>query len=707
MARAAVVFVPLLVPVLAAEETNSVSMFGKQRRVDPFAQYWDSNERSDKREEQKPGEEEGAREYVSPFRDEQAVLSAQRRRTQRFPTTSAASAYANARPEELGYKKIGAGEKRAKDISFPMYLEENEKKQYGVLKELESREAHLQYLKDSQVIEEVQSEEEAVEPEETVPDEKAAEEVTPGSDDEAGVKLGELTEPEPVVPEVSGPVVTETAGKAAEPVPEAAESAAAAEPVVPETAEPAIEQTPEPVVPEISEPVVTDTADPVTESAAEPAVSEPADGAAAEPAVAGVESVAEDGPGENAQEVSSETVPKTLDDLPDPLGVPMVAIPPAPRPFLHKIFKSAPVPAPNPVATPENPEYVVKTKDGHITKAVYDRIIFKDREHNDWIAQFKKDEQQKYDDKRADSNRKINSLRAQIKDIKTQMDELRKETDGKIEVSEGGLTRRFFELTQLHIQNKNKIFKDTQVIKSQKLSEKDIVVDKQTELQKEIDGLKAEKEEVENECEKWSKDLEALSARIDAKVADLEDINKKQASTKEEIDQLQQQKVEILDQIEKDNLTHADNERVIEGHKNKTYLPRLNEIDGQIAVLLGQLTTIRHHSANERAELSAITKRLDKERREHEEKVNLEAENRRRKEEELLAKQREELETKAQEARERHEKELQKLKDSFTDLEEKFKREQQHKKEALAFANSSKKNDSLFEYGTEEEIVSV
>lgn len=287
------------------------------------------------------------------------------------------------------------------------------------------------------------------------------------------------------------------------------------------------------------------------------------------------------------------------------------------------------------------------------------------------------------------------------------MAQLRSDTDAKIEVSENELTRKFFEMTQVHIQKKNQVFKDTEVIKSQKLSEKDSVLDKQGEVQKEIDELNIEKEKVEEECQKWTKDIEELSARIDAKVADLEEVNVKQKNTQEEINKLQQQKVDILDQIEKNNLTHAENEKVIEGAKNKTYLPKLNEVDNQISVLLGQLTTIRQHCANERTELSAITKKLDKERLEHEEKLKLEAENRRRKEEDLLGKQRKELEAKAQEAREKHEQEMQKLKTDYTQLEGKFKREQQQKKDALAFAHEPTKDDSLYEYGTEEEILTV
>lgn len=705
----------------------------KQKRSDPFAQYWAGDKAKDVEEQKKKKEEEdvGERDYVSPFRDEQEVLSAQRRRTQRFPTTSAASAYVNARPEELGYKKIGAGEKRAKDISFPVYLEEVEKKQLELLRELEGKEAHLRYLKDCQVVTEVKEpvkEEQKEEPK--VEDEADEYEAEEQAEEDEGDNVGEskATAPEteaapdfkPIVPNVSEPVVP-AVSEPAKHEPEVSEPVVAAdsepvvatvsEPVVPAESEPA-ESEPAGREPEASEPVVTKTSLEVTTEVEPAEVSKPTAKTADEPEAEEVEGEkpVEDGietPESPAKVEETEKTEKTEKPLPDPRSVPMVALPAAPRAFLDKIFKSPPAPVPNPPATPENPEHVVKTKDGYLTKVIYDKITLQDRQHNEWIAKYKKDEQQKFDDKRAESNRKINSLRAQIKEIKNEMAQLRSDTDAKIEVSENELTRKFFEMTQVHIQKKNQVFKDTEVIKSQKLSEKDSVLDKQGEVQKEIDDLNIEKEKVEEECQKWTKDIEELSARIDAKVADLEEINVKQKNTQEEISKLQQQKVDILDQIEKNNVTHAENEKVIEGAKNKTYLPKLNEVDNQISVLLGQLTTIRQHCANERTELSAITKKLDKERLEHEEKLKLEAENRRRKEEDLLGKQRKELEAKAQEAREKHEQEMQKLKTDYTQLEDKFKREQQQKKDALAFAHEPTKDDSLYEYGTEEEILTV
>lgn len=74
----------------------------------------------------------------------------------------------------------------------------------------------------------------------------------------------------------------------------------------------------------------------------------------------------------------------------------------------------------------------------------------------------------------------------------------------------------------------------------------------------------------------------------------------------------------------------------MESVENKEYLPQINDIDNQISSLLNEMTIIKQENANEKTQLSAITKRLEDERRAHEEQLKLEAEERKRKEENLL-----------------------------------------------------------------------
>lgn len=717
-------------------ESRRGAMFKKSRHPDPFAHLLDTGAAQGAAQSTTSREDvDEEQEYVSPFRDQEAIAAAARRRMARYPTTSASSAYATAKPEELGYRHLQEGDRRAKDIQFPTYLQENERRQWVDLKELEAKEAHLEYLRDSQKI---------YEEGELTAKPSAKPESSTESPAKAGGEGGEVTEtpalagdeetPQQVeaaqietpAQEIEEPEVIETpqeveAAQTETPAQEtetATQEVEAAQIETPEVEEPAQIETPEieTPVPEIE--AVTPEVEPVTTEAETP-VEVPAQTETPEIETPVEESAEIETPTQEVEAEISEDQPARTSKvnadsstLPDPRTVPMVAIPLAVnRPFYKKFFKSTPTPVPNPVASPENPEEVVKTSDGcYLTKAVFDKIRLQEKDHKQWLTTFAADEKEKYDDKRANSNRKINSLRDEIKQLKEQMDQLRKENDAKIDVKENELTRKLLGLVQIHVKDKNKIFKETELIKKQKLLEKDSVVDKQTEVQKEIDDLNEQKGKVQAEYIQWSNNLADLSAHIDAKVAKLADIDMKQTKTATEIEKLENEKQSLLQEAELHDAKHAENSKVIEGAQNKTYLPKINEIDGKISILLTQLTSVKQQCANERTELSAITKKLEEERIAHEEKLKLEAEERKRKEEDLLGKQRQELEEKAQEARLKHEEEMKKLRDEYTDLETKFKKEQQEKKEALAFAHDQRnatRDNSLFEYGTEEEIVSV
>lgn len=731
-------------------ESRRGAMFKKSRHPDPFAHLLDTGAAQGAAQSTTSREDvDEEQEYVSPFRDQEAIAAAARRRMARYPTTSASSAYATAKPEELGYRHLQEGDRRAKDIQFPTYLQENERRQWVDLKELEAKEAHLEYLRDSQKIyeeatltastpalaggetgNEPQNESSTESPalaggeggevtKETSKDEPEVTETPALAGVEAAqteVPAQEIEDPEVIeTPQEVEAAQTETPAQETE---TATQEVEAAQIETPEVEEPAQIETPEieTPVPEIE--AVTPEVEAVTTEAETP-VEVPAQTETPEVETPVEESAEIETPTQEVEAEISEDQPARTSKvnadsstLPDPRTVPMVAIPLAVnRPFYKKFFKSTPTPVPNPVASPENPEEVVKTSDGcYLTKAVFDKIRLQEKDHKQWLTTFAADEKEKYDDKRANSNRKINSLRDEIKQLKEQMDQLRKENDAKIDVKENELTRKLLGLVQIHVKDKNKIFKETELIKKQKLSEKDSVVDKQTEVQKEIDDLNEQKGKVQAEYIQWSNNLADLSAHIDAKVAKLADIDMKQTKTATEIEKLENEKQSLLQEAELHDAKHAENSKVIEGAQNKTYLPKINEIDGKISILLTQLTSVKQQCANERTELSAITKKLEEERIAHEEKLKLEAEERKRKEEDLLGKQRQELEEKAQEARLKHEEEMKKLRDEYTDLETKFKKEQQEKKEALAFAHDQRnatRDNSLFEYGTEEEIVSV
>lgn len=703
-----------------------------QTRADPFAHLLDGGEENDDNRQSRflhkvvssetseggvPSSDEPM-DYVSPFRDSNAVSSAQRRRLARYPTTSATSAFTLANPAELGYKNISPSTKRAKDIQFPLYLQNNERRQDKLLRELESKEAHLRYLEDSQVIydytkegqeakrkqEEEESEDEEEEEEEGVEETPVVEEAS-----EQGEENLETEDPEIEVTEVQKvetvPEVVTTPSKVEEPQ-------------------------------EIQEEVTAPPEVKAIEDIKEPEEQKPE------------EKLLED---EKPEEKLLE-MPKPEEKLEEPLDpskAPRVVLPTDhDKSFVGKfsLFKTHTVVAPNPAATPENPEEIVKTdKEGFLSKAVYDKVQYRTAVHKNWISDFTKTEQKKYDEKSIEYKDRLAKLQSEIVEIETAMDQLREDTNKKIDISENELTRRLLKRTQAHVQKKNKIFKETEFIKNQKLEETQNVIGKQTEVQKEIDELNTQKEAVEKEHIQWSTRLAELSADVDAKVSNLKSISEKQKGIQDEIAELKLSKEDLEKQTEENNQKHLDNIKVLENVANKEYLPRILEIDGQITTLMGQLTVVKHESANERTQLAAVTKKIQEESRAREQKLKAEAEERKRQEENLLVKQREELEAKAEEAKLHHDEELRKLKEEYVALETKLKEEQQQReaieREQIAKAqknepgtaenefdskNRSKaeaahaaklaidsrkiqnpsRDSSLYEYETEEEIMS-
>lgn len=608
-------------------------------------------------------------EYVSPFRDATAVQIAQRRRLARYPTTSATSGYTMVNPSDMGYKTLGDQQQRAKDIAFPVYLSNNEKRQALLLEKLRAKEAHLKYLRDSQVLTDLRPNEEKLESDETAlsrdgdeaEDEDAEKESANAKSEDEGKDAVEVA-----------PLVEAKHDAAAVDVGHAEVDEAVEEAVAPETT---AEDKPEAslAVGEAAAPETTEGDEVEDEEAVAPETTEEEKPGGEETAaeVAAPESVVEDKSEVPEEDHTSDVLSPPI----DPHLAPRVPIPEETEkafkiPWFRSSSKSK---GEYPVATPENPEEIVITaQEGHLNKAVYDKIQYESKVHYQWLTDFNKIEEEKYYNKKLDYSNKLKAVQLEIDEIHSQMDQLKKETSKTLDIFEAELTRKMLDSTQVHVNKKHKIFKETDTLRNQKSLQKDTVLIKSEELQKEIDDLNESKSGVQAEYIGWTNRLADLSAHIDAKVSKVLAITEQSKKTQSEIDKLKETKNQLILETENNNVQHEENKKVLEDVKNKAYLPQINEIDNQINDLLSKMALIKQEGANERIELSAITKRVEEERRAHEEKLMLEAEERKRKEEDLLNKQRLELEKVAEEQKLQHEEELQKLKVSYEELEAKL-----------------------------------
>ncbi|AQZ09728.1 YGR130C [Zygosaccharomyces parabailii] len=348
----------------------------------------------------------------------------------------------------------------------------------------------------------------------------------------------------------------------------------------------------------------------------------------------------------------------------------------------------------NPLASPNDPELMVKTdREGFLSKAVYDKVKYDNRRHEKWLVEFTQTEKEKCEQKQVEYDERLAYLRKKVDKLQARMQKIREAADRKLEITHNEMTTKLFQETHEFIQMKNKIFLETKAIQEQKERETAEVKVKQGDVQKEIDALNSERDDVQREYISWSNRLAEMSAHLDAKISKLVTIRHQYRSTQGEIDLLTERKAAMEKEMEENKKTHAENTKAIESYTNKEYLPRVHEIDDKISGLLSELSIIKQESANEKVKLGNITKELEKERIAHEEKLRLEAEERQRKEEDLLGKQREEAEARAAKIKKKHEKELRKMKKSYEKQLKELK-EQQSKRDDDGAAGGAASGDA-------------
>ena len=709
---------------------------------------------------------------VNPFTNKPAYNK--NAKQMKFPTVSATSALANQDPKELGFKTLDKSTKRAKDIKFPVYLTENEFRQQTILKELELKEGKLQYLKDSQkiidlTIRQPDSDEEQQD-EQDEQDDTEVEDNVDAENQQAHTKDNDT--------------ITDKEDMASQDAPEKEMSPREDSLPHPDAAETKIMQHKDIDAPKLQERKPTPDVDVAAEQAEEVAETDGDVDAKEVDAEAGAEADAEAKAADavmdsEAQPESQEKMAPSVKDTSSALAsedlesymtvetpqpydkvprIPYTEQPESGKKFSsffkrndnagHPVITDVPV-IPDqsqfdfPIATPENPELIAKTEEyGYMSKPIYDKVVYDETNHRRWLKGFKKSEKAKYDDKMEEYNNELEELQKEIDMINESMENLKKETADKIEVSENNLVRKIFERNTLHNEQKNKIFKETENIKNQKIQQKKEILDKHAVVQDEITQLNDRKKEVREEFDKWTTNMTTLGQQLDAKIMKVTQITMKQDETQKEIEKLETQKKEYQAQIDAAKKEHEEGQKVVESYENKEYLPKIHTIDNQISELLNELAIIKQENANEQTELSKITKELEEERRAHEEKLKLEAEERERQEKNLLEKQRLELEEKAEQQKREHEEQVRKMKEQYENelnnvkkqkesletekLVEEHNRNENIKKEVLdkqrkqaeaqhaaqtksitTNAANDMQDNSLYEFKTEEEIMYV
>ncbi|SCU94913.1 LAME_0F09912g1_1 [Lachancea meyersii CBS 8951] len=612
----------------------------------------------------KPAQDEGVSaanaQYSSPFRNSQQLAAAQKRKSQKFPTISASGPGVTG--PDLGYKVIDAARKRAKDIAVPKYLQGTDERQRRKLDKLERKEDSLQYKKDSQKIVDVRDQKQRNDTDVDVEEAEIPEPVVETVEPVEPVELVEPVEPvddnlldetdavepqpdaefdtaEPVLSQENGviePVVNDSELLGAE-VPENRETITTEEITTTGTVPPP--PPPEPL--EISEtadipPLANaDNLEHASISAASASAAAPAD----------LENLAND---DVLQPASDElTKPK------DPKEAPKV-------PFATGIFAlwTRSDKRGQPVASPDDPEFIVRFDKGYMSKALYDTLEYEEAIHNQEMADYTRENEAKYDSKAQEYKSSLTSLKTQISELEAAMEQLRKDTAEKIRISDSQLTTKMIESNAKHSDEKNVIFKATENTKAAKVEEKETVVANQDETKEKIEILEKEKAELEANFQEHQTRVDGLTLELDGKLAAIQELNAKQTEVQESIAVLTERKTALISEAEAHDAQHESNLAVLESIENKEYLPQINAIDTQISGLLTSLTVIKQETVNQEAEFAAVSKRLEEENEARKEKLRQEEEARKRAEEERLQKQREEHDEKVLLLQQEHQREI-------------------------------------------------
>ncbi|CAI4481627.1 CPA_1a_G0021480.mRNA.1.CDS.1 [Saccharomyces cerevisiae] len=553
-------------------------------------------------------EPKGKEEWVSPFRQD-ALANRQNNRAygedaknRKFPTVSATSAYSKQQPKDLGYKNIPKNAKRAKDIRFPTYLTQNEERQYQLLTELELKEKHLKYLKKCQKITDLtkdEKDETDATTSSSTSTSSSSSSSSPSSSDEGDVTSTTTSEASEATADTATTTTTTTStSTTSTSTTNAVENSADEATSVEEehedkvsestsigkgTADSAQINVAEPISSEngVLEPRTTDQScgsksgvvptDEQKEEKSDVKKVNPPSGEEKKEVEA--EGDAEEETEQSSAEESAErtSTPETSepeseeDESPiDPSKAPKVPFQEPSRKERTGIFalwksptssstqKSKTAAPSNPVATPENPELIVKTKEhGYLSKAVYDKINYDEKIHQAWLADLRAKEKDKYDAKNKEYKEKLQDLQNQIDEIENSMKAMREETSEKIEVSKNRLVKKIIDVNAEHNNKKLMILKDTENMKNQKLQEKNEVLDKQSNVKSEIDDLNNEKTNVQKEYNDWTTNLSNLSQQLDAQIFKINQINLKQGKVQNEIDNLEKKKEDLVTQTEK------------------------------------------------------------------------------------------------------------------------------------------------------------
>ncbi|KAH3900917.1 uncharacterized protein SCDLUD_002377 [Saccharomycodes ludwigii] len=322
-------------------------------------------------------------------------------------------------------------------------------------------------------------------------------------------------------------------------------------------------------------------------------------------------------------------------------------------------------------ATPNNPEYIVKTDKGYISKVVYDKIRLDIGSNNREINKYLDDQSIKYDKKKYSYSKKLTKLDGKLAKLSKKMDKLKQENDEELKISDFAHQKHLLDLNSAHFDTRQKIYDENDLLKEKKIADAEKVKSDQIELNREIDEIKKLESALESKHTEYVETVKDLSNQLDEHVDKLNASIDEQKELSKHISELKASKSDLVAQINLAEQTHKEATNKIASIDNKEYLPQLTAIDTEINSKMDELTRLKKAIADEVAAYRLLEKDL---------------ENKRIEEEARLAKEREEIEK-------LHQAELIKQKEEYAQKEKEMESAYQKHYEELNEKHNSEVNN--------------
>jgi len=371
----------------------------------------------------------------------------------------------------------------------------------------------------------------------------------------------------------------------------------------------------------------------------------------------------------------------------------------------------------NPIASPDDQEMIVKIdKYGHVSKAVYDKVIYEGDVHTNYLIDFDEQQHKKYNDKVEKYEDKFKRIQQKRDIIDQKMNQLKMDTLGKLEVIDNKLIKNIMDSNAKYTDDKAHIMKETELTKLKKLNECKFYYQKQKLIQGQINVLGVERSNVYDDYTEFASHMNNVSSELDAKLFRLTQINYQSDQIRKEIDGLEQKRTVLEKEIETNEKTNETNTKELsqlktgEHEKNQ----KLNEINDTITDRLALLAIVKQESKNENLKVAQLTDKINQKLKETESRMQKEIDDNKTNYEGIITQNRTDLQEKIANLEEAHKEKMDQITKDYDEkvaaLQKKVAQQQEEKEEAEAAAARAKltaapEDDSLYSYETEEEII--